>query len=296
MTKLVECVPNFSEGRRLAVVEKIVAAIVAVREVQLLDFSLDADHNRSVVTFVAPPETVAEAAFAGIARAAELINMDEHRGQHPRIGATDVCPFVPIEDITLLDCAKIARRLGRRVGEELRLPVYLYEAAAFRSERRNLANVRRGQYEILKLRIDRDPQYEPDFGPAEMGSAGAIAIGAREALIAFNVYLNTDDIQIARHIASAIRQSNGGLSHVKALGLLVKGRAQVSLNLVDYKRTPLHTVMESIRREAKHYNVQITGSELIGLIPQQAMLDIATWYLQLDDFDARRVLENRIRH
>ena len=294
MKKLVECVPNFSEGRRLEVVEKIVAAIAAVREVKILDYSADADHNRSVVTFVAPPETVGQAAFAAIETAAELIDMTAHTGQHPRIGATDVCPFIPLSGATLAECIAIAREVGRQVGERLAIPVYLYEHAATRPERRNLADVRRGQYEEISRTIGRDPQRAPDFGPARLGSAGATAIGARDFLIAFNVYLTTDQVDIAKQIAAAVRHSSGGLRYVKALGLLVDGQAQVSMNLTDFQQTPIFRVVELIRREAARYGVNIASSELIGLIPQQALLDAAAWYLQLADFDSSRVLENRL--
>lgn len=294
MDKIVECIPNFSEGRRPEVVEAIVAAIAAVEGVKMLDHSLDADHNRSVVTFVAPPERVVEAAFAGIARAAGLIDMTRHQGGHPRMGATDVCPFVPIRGVTMDDCVALARELGRRVGEELRIPVYLYEAAAARPERENLADVRRGQYEGLKAEIATNPDRAPDFGPAEMGTAGATAIGARPPLIAFNVYLTTDNVDIAKKIARAVRHSNGGLRFVKGMGLLVEGKAQVSMNLTDYTRTPIYRVVEMIRREAQRYGVGIESTELVGLIPQQALIDAAQWYLQLDGFEAGQVLESRL--
>lgn len=294
MQKLIECVPNFSEGRRPEVVAAIVEAIEAVNGAKILDYSADADHNRSVVTFVATPETVGQAAFAGIKMAAQQIDMTRHDGQHPRIGATDVCPFVPLRGVTLNDCAAIARSVGRRVGDELGIPVYLYEAAATRPERRNLADVRRGQYEGLRQAIKTDPARAPDFGPAELGSAGATAIGARDFLIAFNVYLATDQVKIAKDIARAIRYSNGGLRYVKAMGVLVKGKAQVSLNLTDFRRTPIHRALELIRREAARYGVAIESSELIGLTPQQALLDAAAWYLQLGKFDVGQVLESRL--
>ena len=294
MQKLIECVPNFSEGRRPEVVAAIVEAIEAVNGAKILDYSADADHNRSVVTFVATPETVGQAAFAGIKMAAQQIDMTRHDGQHPRIGATDVCPFVPLRGVTLNDCAAIARSVGRQVGDELGIPVYLYEAAATRPERRNLADVRRGQYEGLRQAIKIDPARAPDFGPAELGSAGATAIGARDFLIAFNVYLATDQVKIAKDIARTIRYSNGGLRYVKAMGVLVKGKAQVSLNLTDFRRTPIHRALELIRREAARYGVAVESSELIGLAPQQALLDAAAWYLQLGKFDAGRVLESRL--
>ena len=294
-TRLVECIPNFSEGRRPEVVAEIVGAITAVEGVILLDQSSDADHNRSVVTFVGPPEAVEAAAFAGIAKAAELINLDEHQGAHPRIGAADVVPFVPISGVEIADCVEIARRVGKRVGEELAIAVYLYEKAATRPERENLAKVRQGEYELWKEEIGKNPEREPDFGPAKPNPAGATVIGARSPLIAYNVYLNTGDVTIAEKIGKAVRHLSGGLRFVKGLGLLVDGKAQVSMNLINYKRTPVYRVVEMIRREAARYGASITHSELIGLIPQQALLDAAAWYLQLDDFDMDQVLENRIQ-
>ncbi|MFQ5611811.1 MAG: glutamate formimidoyltransferase [Anaerolineae bacterium] len=294
MKQIVECIPNFSEGRRPEVVEQIVAAIDEVEGVKMLDYSSDADHNRSVVTFVAPPETVIEAAFAGIGKAAELIDMTRHEGGHPRMGATDVCPFVPIRGVTMDDCVALARELGRRVGDELQIPVYLYEAAAARPERQNLATVRKGQYEGIKAEIATNPDRAPDFGPAEMGAAGATAIGARAPLIAFNVYLTTGDVEIAKKIGKAVRHSGGGLRFVKGMGLLVDGKAQVSMNLTDYTKTPVFRVVEMIRREAQRYGVGIESTELIGLIPQQALIDSAVWYLQLDGFAPEQVLESRL--
>lgn len=294
MQKIVECVPNFSEGRRPEVVQQIVDAIAAVDGVKMLDFSSDADHNRSVVTFVAPPETVGDAAFAGIAKAAELIDMTKHTGGHPRMGATDVCPFIPIKGVTMDDCVAIAKKLGQRVGEELGIPVYLYEKAATRPERENLAKVRKGQYEGIRDTIATDPARTPDFGPAKMGTAGATAIGARQFLIAFNVYLNTDNVEIAKKIGKAVRHSGGGLRYVKAMGLEVDGKAQVSMNLTDFTGTPIFRVVEMIRREAARYGVGIASTELIGLIPQQALIDAAVWYLQLDGFSPEQVLENRL--
>ncbi len=294
MQKIVECVPNFSEGRRPEVVQQIVDAIAAVDGVKVLDFSSDADHNRSVVTFVAPPETVGDAAFAGIAKAAELIDMTRHTGGHPRMGATDVCPFIPIKGVTMDDCVEIAKKLGQRVGDELGIPVYLYEKAATRPERENLAKVRKGQYEGIRDTIATDPARTPDFGPAKMGTAGATAIGARQFLIAFNVYLNTDNVEIAKKIGKAVRHSGGGLRYVKAMGLEVDGKAQVSMNLTDFTGTPIFRVVEMIRREADRYGVGIESTELIGLIPQQALIDAAVWYLQLDGFSPEQVLENRL--
>lgn len=292
--KLVECIPNFSEGRRPEVVDAIVAAIQSIEGVRLLDRSSDSDHNRSVITFVGTPEAVVEAAFAGIREAAQRINLDAHQGAHPRIGAADVVPFVPLSGVTLEDCVLLARQLGRRVGDELGIPVYLYEAAATRPDRVNLENIRRGEYEALKESIASDPNRAPDYGPARLSSAGATVIGARAPLIAFNVYLTTDDVSIARKIAAAVRHSSGGFHHVKGLGLLVDGRAQVSMNLTDYTRTPIARVVETIRREAQRYGVAIHHSELVGLIPQAALVEAARWYLQLDQFSPDQVLETRL--
>lgn len=292
--QIVECVPNFSEGRSKKTIDAIVSAIGAVEGVKVLDVQSDADHNRTVVTFVGVPEAVEAAAFEGIARAAQLIDMNAHRGEHPRLGAADVVPFVPIQNVTMDDCVAMAARLGARVASELEIPVYLYEAAATSPARRNLADVRRGEYEGLKEEINFNPAREPDFGPKRLGKAGATVIGARPPLIAFNVYLNTENAAIAKKIARAVRHSSGGLRFVKALGLLVEGQAQVSMNLTDYRRTPIHRVMEMIRREAARYGVTIARSELIGLTPQQALLDAALFYLQLDSFSPAQVLENHL--
>jgi glutamate formiminotransferase/formiminotetrahydrofolate cyclodeaminase len=291
---IVECIANFSEARRPEVVETIMQTITSTPGVSLLDRHSDLDHNRTVLTFVGPPIEIEEAAFRAIAKAAELINLDEHTGEHPRVGATDVVPFVPISGISMKDCVEIARRLGRRVGDELGIPVYLYEEAATRPERQNLENIRRGQYEALKQEITTNPDRKPDFGPARVGPAGATVIGARQPLIAFNVYLTTNDVDIAKRIAKAIRQSSGGLRYVKGLGMLVEGKAQVSMNLTNYHETTLARVVEMIRSEATHCGVGIHHSELVGLIPQEALIDAAQWYLQLDPFEPDQVLEYRL--
>jgi len=293
-TPLVECIPNFSEARRPEVVAAIVGAITAVPEVLLLNQSADLDHNRSVVTFAGPPQAVEEAAFRGIQTAAGLIDLNQHTGTHPRIGATDVVPFVPISGVSMDDCIAMARHLGKRVGQELKIPVYLYEAAATRPERTNLEDIRRGQYEGLKTEIKTEAERKPDFGPARLGPAGATVIGARNPLVAYNVYLNTEDVAIAKAIAKAIRHSSGGYRYVKALGMLVEGRAQVSMNLTDFHQTPVHRVVEAIRREAARYGVGIHHSELIGLIPQEALTQAAAWYLQMDGFEPDMVLEQRL--
>jgi glutamate formiminotransferase/formiminotetrahydrofolate cyclodeaminase len=291
---LVECIANFSEARRPAVVDAIALAIESLPVVHVLDRHSDMDHNRTVITFTGPPAEIEEAAFRAIAKAAELINLDEHRGEHPRIGATDVVPFVPLVGVTMDECVEIARRLGQRVGTELGIPVYLYEAAATRPERQNLENIRHGEYEALKGEIAVKPERAPDFGPLHVGPAGATVIGARHPLIAYNVYLATDDTTIAKKIAKTIRFSSGGLRYVKALGLLVDGRAQVSMNLTNYHKTPLALVVETIRREAARYGVNIHHSELVGLIPQEALVEAAQWYLQLDQFEPHQVLEQRL--
>lgn len=293
-TPLIECIPNFSEARRPEVIDQIVAAITSVEGARLLDRSSDLDHNRTVITFAGPPFAVEEAAFRAIKTAAELIDLNNHQGEHPRIGATDVVPFIPLSDATMEDCVAIAKRLGQRVGSELSLPIYLYEAAATRPERANLENIRKGQYEGLKSEVESNPERQPDFGPAKLGTAGATVIGARNPLVAFNAYLTTSDVDVAKKIAKAIRQSSGGLHYVKALGLLVEGRAQVSMNLTNYRETPIARVVETIRREAQRYGVGIRHTELVGLIPQDALTDAAVWYMQLDQFDKEQILESRL--
>ena len=292
---IVECIANYSEARRPQVVDAIAQAITSLAEVHLLDRHSDLDHNRSVLTFIGPPQAVEEAAFRSIAKAAELINLDQHTGEHPRIGATDVVPFVPISGVAMQDCVEMARHLGRRVGEELGIPVYLYEEAATRPERQNLENIRRGQYEALKVELGVDPERDPDFGPRHVGPAGATVIGARHPLIAFNVYLTTDDISVAKKVAKAVRFSSGGFRYVKALGMLVEGRAQVSMNLTNYHGTPVALVVEAVRREANRYGVGIHHCELVGLIPQEALVEAAVWYLQLDQFELEQILELRLR-
>lgn len=291
---LVECVPNFSEGRRPEVIQAILDVFASQAGIQILDHHSDADHNRSVVTLVGQPEAMQNSLFLAIQKAAGLIDMEHHQGEHPRIGATDVVPFIPIRDIGMQECVEMARRLGKRVGEELKIPVYLYEAAATRPDRHNLEDIRRGQYEGLKAEIISNPDRSPDFGPSQLGSAGATVIGAREALIAFNIYLNTTHVEIARKIAKTIRFSGGGLRYLKAMGVLVDGLAQVSMNLTDFHRTPIAQVVEMVRHEALRYGVNIHHSELVGLVPQQALVDAAVWYTQLDEFEYHQVLENKL--
>lgn len=294
---LVECIPNFSEGRRQDVIDAIVRAMQQAAGIKVLDTSSDPDHNRTVVTFVGTPDEVERAMFAGIKTAAEHIDMEQHSGEHPRLGASDVVPFVPIRDVTMDDCVAMAQRLGQRVGEELGIPVYLYEAAATRPERENLARLRSGkfQYEQLKQVIGTDPERMPDFGPAVLGAAGASVIGARPPLVAYNVYLGTSDVEIAGKIARAVRQSSGGLAYVKAAGFLVEGQAQVSMNLTNFHKTPVYRAVEMIRREAARFGVAVTFSELIGLAPEEFFIDAARWYLQLDKFEPDQILEYRIQ-
>lgn len=299
MPRLVECVPNFSEGRRREVVEEILNAIAAVSGVTLLDSEMDPDHNRSVLTFAGAPEPVMEAAFRAIAKAGQLIDLNQHSGQHPRMGATDVVPFVPVEGVTLDDCAEMARQLGARVGRELAIPVFLYEAAASTPARRSLADVRRGEFEGLRELIGKDEARRPDFGPECIHvTAGATAIGARRFLVAFNANLNTGDVRVAKAIAAAIREQSGGLKNVRALGFSIENgrRAQVSMNLVDVESTPVQRVLALIRDEAARHGASISGCEVVGLIPEAAMLAAAEHSLQLENFQRDQVLELRLRN
>ncbi|MEA1993505.1 MAG: glutamate formimidoyltransferase [Euryarchaeota archaeon] len=291
--KLVECVPNFSEGRDKKTVDAIFEAIGSVDGIKLLDSETDRDHNRTVISFVGKPEDAVEAAFRGCKKASELIDLNEHEGEHPRMGATDVIPFIPVSDLTMKDCVAAAEKLGERLWNELGIPVYLYEEAAKKRKRKNLANVRRGEFEWLKENIDRRP---PDFGDAIHPTAGATAVGAREFLIAFNVNLGTDDLSIAKKIARAARHSSGGLRYVKALGFEIKERGivQVSMNLTNYKKTPIFRVFELIRSEADRYGVSVIGSELIGLAPMDALIDVADYYLKLEDLKKDQIFERRI--
>jgi glutamate formiminotransferase len=294
---IVECVPNFSEGREAAKLDAIVEAIRSVRGIAMLDRELDADHNRSVVTFAGPATAVVEAAFRGVERAITLIDLRHHTGVHPRIGAADVVPFVPVEGVTLEDCVRLANELGARLWERLRVPVYLYEAAARRPDRVNLENIRRGQFEGLREEVRTNPDRRPDFGEAELHpSAGATVVGARKFLIAYNINLNTADVEIAKRIAKAIRFSSGGFRYVKSMGVPLASRnlAQVSMNLTDFEQTPIHRVFEAVRAEAARYGASIVGSEIVGLIPKRALEMTAEWYLQVENFHPSLVLENRL--
>jgi glutamate formiminotransferase/formiminotetrahydrofolate cyclodeaminase len=297
MKQLIECVPNFSEGRDAAKVDALVAAMCAVEGVYLLDRESDADHNRSVVTLAGEPEPVAEAALRGVGKALELIDLTKHTGAHPRMGATDVVPFIPIEGVTIEDCVALAKKTGRAIWERYRIPVYFYEAAAQRPERTNLENIRKGQFEGLREDVLRNPDRAPDVGePRLHPTAGATVVGARKFLIAYNINLNTPDLEIAKKIAKTIRFSNGGLRYVKAMGvdLRARGLAQVSINLTDFEQTPIHRVFEMVEREARRYGAAIVGSEVVGLVPKRAIEMTADFYLQLENFSPAQVLENRL--
>jgi glutamate formiminotransferase len=295
--QVIECVPNFSEGRDAAVVTRIVEAIAGVPDVAVLGQTSDRDHNRSVITFAGAPGPVAEAAFRAIERASELIDLNRHAGVHPRIGATDVVPLVPVSGATIEFCARLAEQLGERVWRELHIPVYLYEGAARRADRVNLANIRRGRFEKLRAEVRLNPERLPDFGEAALHpTAGACIIGARKFLIAFNVNLKTADVEAARAIAKRIRFSSGGLPAVRALGLFLESRhqAQVSINLTDFELTPLCAVIEAVRSEAQRCGAQIAGMELIGLIPRKALETAGDCDLQFENFGPDLILENRL--
>lgn len=297
MTQIVQCVPNISEGRRLDVVEKIVDQIRRTENVLLLDYSSDYDHNRTVITYVGDLAAVQEASFRLAKEAVGLINMEEHQGAHPRIGAVDVIPFIPIEGVTMKESAEAAVALAKRINQELKVPTYLYGEAATKTARKNLSNIRKGNYEGLKESIHEESRH-PDFGEPKMHeTAGATVVGARMPLVAFNVNLGTNKKEIADEIARNIRERNGGFKNVKGIGVALeeRGEVQVSMNLENYQATPIFRVLETIRREAARYGVPVVGTELIGLVPQQALLDVANWYLQLENFDSNHVLENRLR-
>jgi glutamate formiminotransferase len=294
---IVECIPNFSEGRRTEVLDQIIGAIKSVPGAVLLDRESDPNHNRSVVTFIAAPERVVEAAIAGAKKAAELIDLNSHIGEHPRMGATDVIPFVPISGVTMDGCVALARACGERMWSELGIPVYLYEKAATRPERENLATVRKGQFEGIRDDIATNSARQPDFGEARVHpTAGITAVGARPPLIAYNVNLATSDLDVANKIARAVRHQSGGLRYVKALGFLLKDRGivQVSMNMVNFEGTPLFRVFEMIKREAERYGVAIIGSEIVGLVPQRALNQAADFYLRLEGFSEDQILEHRL--
>src|SRR5437660_2916646 len=294
MSTLVECVPNFSEGRDKARVDAIVDSM-KIPGVYLLDREMDTDHNRSVITLVGEREPIQEAVIRGVGKASELIDLTKHQGAHPRMGASDVVPFIPIDGVTIEDCAAMARHVGEQIWKRYQIPVYLYEAAATSPERTNLENIRRGQFEGIRDEIATNPARRPDFGePRVHPTAGATVVGARKFLIAYNVFLNTPDVDIAKKIAKAVRFSSGGMRFVKGAGFLVRGLAQVSMNLTDFEQTPLHRVFELVKREAARYGVMPVSSEIVGLIPKQALEQAAEWFLQIENFDSSLILENRL--
>ena len=294
MSTLVECVPNFSEGRDKAKVDAIVEAM-KINGVYLLDREMDADHNRCVITLVGEREAIQEAAIRGVGKAAELIDLNVHAGAHPRMGAADVVPFIPIEAVTIEDCVAMAKYVGAEIWKRFQIPVYLYEAAATTPERTNLENIRRGQFEGLRREIATNPARRPDFGePRVHATAGATVVGARKFLIAYNVFLSTPDVEIAKQVAKAVRFSSGGLRFVKGAGFLVRGMAQVSMNLTDFEQTPVHRVFELVKREAERHGVMPVASEIVGLIPKKALEQAAEWFLQVENFDSSLILENRL--
>jgi glutamate formiminotransferase / formiminotetrahydrofolate cyclodeaminase len=294
MSTLIECVPNFSEGRNKVTVDAIVDAM-KVDGVWLLDREMDPDHNRCVITIVGSREAIAEAAIRGVGRAAELIDLTKHQGAHPRMGAADVVPFVPIDGVTLEDCVAISKHAAEEIWKRYQIPTYLYEASARTPERQNLENIRRGQFEGIRDEIARNPARRPDFGePRVHPTAGATVVGARKALIAYNVFLNTPDVEIAKKVAKAVRFSSGGLRFVKGAGFSVRGLAQVSMNLTDFEQTPIARVFEAVKREAERYGVTALSSEIVGLIPKKALENAAEWFLQVENFDSSLILENRL--
>ena len=296
MIKLVECVPNFSEGRRQDVIDAIVNEARKYK-VKILNVHSDADHNRTDVTIIGEPEEVKKAVLDMSLKAVELIDMNKHKGEHPRMGAMDVVPFVPLFNTTMEDCIKLAHEFAKEFSEKAGVPCFLYEEAATRPERKNLADVRRGEFEGLKEEIGKNPEKTPDYGPNKIHpTAGATAVGAREFLIAFNVNLATNDVEIAKKIAKAVRHSSGGYRYVKAMGFEIKekGIVQVSMNMTNYKKTPLFRVFETIKREAERYGTHVLSSEIIGMVPLDAIVDVASFYLQLDDFDSKQIIEKRL--
>jgi glutamate formiminotransferase / formiminotetrahydrofolate cyclodeaminase len=294
MQTIVECVPNFSEGRDKSKVDAIVEAM-KLDGVYLLDREMDADHNRCVITIAGEREAVQEAAIRGVGKASELIDLTQHTGAHPRLGAADVVPFIPIEGVSLEDCVAMARHVGEQIWMRHEIPVYLYEAAATSPERQNLENIRRGQFEGIRAEIATNPARKPDFGGAALHpTAGACVVGARKFLIAYNIFLNTSDVDIAKKIAKTVRFSSGGLRYVKAAGFLVRGQAQVSMNLTDFEQTPIHRVFEAVRAEGARHGVVPQSSEIIGLIPKKALEQAAEWFLQIENFDSSLILETRL--
>jgi len=294
--KIIESAPNFSEGRREEVVREIVAQAENVKGVWILDWSMDSDHNRSVVTLVGSPEPLLNVLFNMTKKAAELIDLRNHKGEHPRMGAADVIPLVPVMGSEMSECIELSKDLAKRIGEELKIPVFLYEKSATAPHRENLSEIRKGEFEGFFEKI-KDPMWKPDFGPDQVHpTAGVTAVGAREYLIAFNVNLGTDKVEIAERIAKAVRHISGGYRYVKAIAVELKDKnlVQVSMNMTNYKKSPLFRVFETIKREAQRYGVSVIGTEIIGMVPMQAMLEVAQYYLQLDDFGINRIIENRV--
>ena len=297
MTKIIQCVPNFSEGRDSKVIDMLLVEAKSIPGVTLLDHSSDVSHNRSVFTLVGDPDGIADAAFRLCKLASENIDMTKHSGEHPRMGATDVIPFIPIQNVEMDECIKLSKKVAQRIWDELQIPSFLYEESAQVPERRNLAKVRKGQFEGMKEKLLL-PEWEPDFGKREIHStAGITAIGARMPLIAYNINLNTSDIEIANKIAKAIRSSSGGYQHCKAIGVMLEDRsiAQVSMNMVNFEVNPLYRIFETVRFEAARWGVEIIGSEIVGLAPMKALIDCAEYYLRIEEFDYdTQVLENHL--
>ncbi|MDW7650072.1 MAG: glutamate formimidoyltransferase [Bacillota bacterium] len=296
MQQIIQSAVNFSEGRRTEIIDAVIAAVRATPGVTVLDYSHDHDHNRCVLTFAGAPRDVGEAAFRLAQKAAELINMEEHQGGHPRMGATDVIPFIPVTGVTMEDCVALAKDVGRRIGAELQIPVFLYEEAASSPARRNLADVRRGEYEGLKELI-KSAERAPDFGPQKMHPrAGAVAVGARRPLVAYNINLDSSDLTVAKKIAKAIRERTGGLKNVRAIGLYLEDRnqVQVSMNLVNCDETPIYRVVELVKAEAARFGARVTDTEVVGLCPQAYLLEAVRYYLQMHTFSDDQVTENKI--
>src|SRR5215475_3048739 len=297
MKRLIECVPNFSEGRDAAKVDALIHVMSNVPGVYVLEHEMDADHNRCVITLAGEPDAVGEAAVLGAGKALELIDMTKHTGAHPRVGATDVVPFIPVDGVSIEDCVALAKRVGNEIWKRYRIPIFFYEAAAARPDRVNLENVRRGQFEGLREELKKNHDRQPDIGEPKLHpTAGVTVVGARKFLIAYNVNLNTPDISIANKIAKAIRFSSGGLRYVKSMGVDLKARnlAQVSINLTDFEQTPMHRVYEMVKREAARYGVMPVGSEIVGLVPKKAIEMAADFFLQVENFSPEQIFENKL--
>ena len=295
--KMVECVPNFSEGRRKDVVDDIVRSISVVESVRILDVEMDENHNRCVVSFTADQSFAVEAVFRGIKKASELIDLNKHKGEHPRFGSADVVPFIPLSGSSMDDCVKLARDLGKRVGDELHIPVYMYGEASILENRKNLEDIRNKnfQYEQLKESIT-DPKWKPDFGPSSVGKEGATIIGSRDFLVAYNVNLNSTDLSAGKKIAKALRAKDGGLTFVKALAFFLedKKKVQISMNLTNFRKTPIYRAFEMVRIEASRYGITVAESEVIGLVPMDAMIEVSRFYLQLNEFKTEQILEKKV--